>query len=79
LLRPTSNYALDPVAKIPEYKVSAINAVLAVLDRATRDNAFLAQLAENPAEALKDYKLTAEEKAALVSGDLRKIESGWAS
>ena len=27
------------------------------------------------AEALKDYKLTVEEKAALVSGDLRKIES----
>jgi len=72
--RLTSN-ALDPVAKIPEYKVSAISAILAVLDRATRDNAFLAQLAENPAEALKDYKLTAEEKAALVSGDLRKIES----
>jgi len=72
--RLTSN-ALDPVAKIPEYKVSAVNAVLAVLDRATKDNAFLAQLAENPAEALRDYNLTAEEKAALLSGDLRKIES----
>jgi len=72
--RLTSN-ALDPIAKIPEYKVSAVNAILAVLDRATKDNAFLAQLAENPAEALKDYNLTAEEKAALVSGDLRKIES----
>ena len=72
--RLTSN-ALDPVAKIPEYKVSAVNAILVVLDRATRDNAFLAQLAENPAEALKDYNLTAEEKAALLSGDLRKIES----
>jgi formate dehydrogenase alpha subunit len=67
--------ALDPVAKIPEYKVSAVNAVLAVLDRAAQDNAFLARLAENPAEALKEYELTAEEKAALMSGDIRKIEA----
>ncbi len=70
-----TNDALDPVAKIPEYKVSAVNAVLAVLDRAAQDNAFLARLAENPAEALKEYELTAEEKAALMSGDIRKIES----
>jgi formate dehydrogenase alpha subunit len=70
-----TNDALDPLAKIPEYKVSAVNAVLAVLDRAAQDNAFLARLAENPAEALKDYELTAEEKAALMSGDIRKIEA----
>lgn len=70
-----TNDALDPVAKIPEYKVSAVNAVLAVLDRAARDNAFLARLAENPGEALKEYELTTEEKAALASGDIRKIES----
>ncbi len=70
-----TNDALDPVAKIPEYKVSAVNAVLAVLDRAAQDNAFLARLAENPAEALKDYELTTEEKAALMSGDIRRIES----
>jgi len=67
--------ALDPLAKIPEYKISAVNTVLAVLDRAAQDNAFLARMAENPAEALKDYELTAEEKAALMSGDIRKIES----
>ena len=67
--------ALDPQAKIPEFKVSAVNAVLAVLDRAVQDNEFLARLAENPAEALKDYELTSEEKAALTSGDIRKIES----
>jgi formylmethanofuran dehydrogenase subunit D len=67
--------ALDPVAKIPEYKVSAVNAVLAVLDRAAQDNNFLARLAESPAEALKDYNLTEEERAALASGDIRQIES----
>jgi formate dehydrogenase alpha subunit len=70
-----TNDALDPLAKIPEYKVSAVNTVLAVLDRAAQDNAFLARLAENPAEALKEYDLKAEEKAALMSGDIRKIES----
>ncbi len=67
--------ALDPVAKIPEFKVSAVKAVLAVLDRATQDNAFLARLAENPAKALKEYDLTPEEKIAVASGDIRKIES----
>ena len=34
-----------------------------------------ARLAENPAEALKEYNLTDKEKAALMSGDIRKIES----
>jgi len=70
-----TNPAVDPSAKIPELKVSAIKAVLAVLDRAAQDNAFLAKLAENPAEALKEYNLTPEEKAAIASGDIRKIES----
>jgi formate dehydrogenase alpha subunit len=70
-----TNAALDPVAKIPEFKVSAVKAVLAVLDRATQDNAFFARLAENPIEALKEYDLTAEEKVAIASGDIRKIES----
>jgi len=70
-----TNTALDPVAKIPEFKVSAVRAVLAVLDRATQDNDFFARLAENPAEALKEYELTSEEKVAIISGDIRKIES----
>ncbi len=70
-----TNPALDPVAKIPEFKVSAVRAVLAVLDRAAQDNAFFTRLAENPAEALKEYDLTAEEEAAIASGDIQKIES----
>ena len=70
-----TNSALDPQAKIPEFKVSAVKAVLSVLDRAVQDNEFFARLAENPAEALKEYELTAEEKAAIASGDIRKIES----
>jgi formylmethanofuran dehydrogenase subunit D len=67
--------AVDPTAKIPEFKVSAVKAILTVLDRAAQDNAFFARLAENPAEALKEYNLTSEEHAAIASGDLRKIES----
>jgi len=51
-------------------------ALLAVLSKARDDSGFLATLAENPADALKDYdNLTAEEKAALSSGDIQWIES----
>jgi formate transporter len=51
-------------------------ALLAVLAKARDDSGFLARLAENSADALKDYgNLTAEEKAALSSGDIRWIES----
>ena len=50
-------------------------ALLAVLAKAREDSKFLARLAENPAEALKDYDLTSEEKAALSSGDIKWVES----
>ena len=46
-----------------------------MLDRASQDNAFFARLAENPSEALKEYELTPEERIAIASGDIRKIES----
>jgi hypothetical protein len=50
--------------------------LVAVLKRAARESDFLARLAENPHEALKEYySLTAEEVAALASGDIKKIES----
>ena len=49
--------------------------LLEVLAKARDDSDFLARLAENPAEALKGYDLTSEEKAALASGDIRWIES----
>ena len=50
-------------------------ALLEVLAKARDDNDFLARLAENPAEVLKDYELTSEGKAALLSGDIKWIES----
>ena len=50
--------------------------LLAVLKRAARESEFLARMSEDPHEALKEYySLTAEERAALASGDIRKIES----
>jgi hypothetical protein len=50
--------------------------LVAVLERAANESQFLARLAENPQEALKEYySLTAEERAALASGDIRMIES----
>lgn len=49
--------------------------VLAVLERAAEESEFLARLADNPSEALAEYyTLTWEEKAALASGDIKKIE-----
>lgn len=50
-------------------------AVLSVLERAAEESDFLARLADNPSEALAEYyTLTSEEKAALASGDIRKVE-----
>jgi hypothetical protein len=51
-------------------------AVLSVLARAADEPEFMASLADNSHEALKEYyTLTQEEKAALASGDIQKIES----
>ena len=50
-------------------------ALLAVLARARDDSSFMSKLAENPTEALKEFDLTTEEKAALVSGDIKWVES----
>ncbi|MBA7587623.1 hypothetical protein ES708_29654 [subsurface metagenome] len=50
-------------------------AVLQVLETAANHTDFYTQLAEDPQVALKDFDLTSEEKAALISGDVRFIES----
>ena len=44
-----------------------------VIERASTDTAFRAQLQSNPDAALAAYELTAEEKAALKSGDTSKM------
>ncbi len=49
--------------------------ILAVLDRAAEDSSYLARLAHNPDEALAEYyTLSSEERAALASGDINKIQ-----
>ncbi len=54
---------------------SGKEAILEVLAKAADDHKFLARLAEDPAKVLQEYDLTLEERAALASGDLRRIES----
>ena len=58
----------------PEYKVVNRNEILSVLERAAQDPGFIADIADRGSRALRDYRLTLEEKAALVSGDIRWIE-----
>jgi len=63
-------------AQIVEKRVpTARETILEVLERAADDHQFLARLAEDPAKVLREYNLTSEERAALASGDLRRIES----
>ncbi len=76
---------LDPVTGTPAYKtcpvkinkraVSGKETILSVLYRASREPAFIDQLARNPEGAFKNYKLNDTEKAAILSGDVVKIES----
>ena len=54
---------------------SGKEAILEILARAADDHKFLARLADDAAEVLEEYNLTWEEKAALASGDIRRIES----
>ncbi len=64
-----------PVPVTERETPSGKDAILEVLARAADDHKFLARLAENPTKALQEYDLTPEERAALASGDLRRIES----
>ena len=51
--------------------------ILAILGRAADESDFLSRLANDPGEALAEYyTLTSEERAALASGDIKRIE-GW--
>ena len=63
----------------PKETLKGKEAILSVLAKAAEDSEFLAQLADNPSKALAKYAeyytLTKEEVAALVSGDIKKVES----
>jgi hypothetical protein len=67
---------IEKKEKIGEEVVAGREELVAVLRRAATESDFLARLAEDPHEALKEYyALTSEEVAALASGDIKKIES----
>ena len=57
-------------ASLAKYLVLAIT-IIAVLNRAAEDNEFAVRLSDVGSEALREYDLNMEEKAALVSGDVR--------
>lgn len=60
----------------PKGSAAVKEAILAVLARAADEPDFLRSLADNPHETLREYyALTWEERAALASGDIQKIES----
>jgi len=49
--------------------------VLRVLERAATDDSFIALLTHQGESALQGYRLTWQDQAALLSGDIRWIES----
>jgi hypothetical protein len=70
-----SGPAFFPVSfAYPEYKVANRNEILRVLERAAHDPDFISDIADRGSRALRDYRLTLEEQAALVSGDIRWVE-----
>lgn len=73
---PTTTEMMKLIGITPEDRLKGREAILEILARAADDSQFLAQLADNPTQALSGYDtLTKEEVAALVSGDIKKIES----
>ena len=49
--------------------------LIEVLEKAADDPSFIARLTEKGSHALSRYKLRPEEKAAIISGDIRWIEA----
>jgi hypothetical protein len=61
---------------VPDEDLTGKSEILSVLARAADEPEFMSRLARNPGEALKEYyTLTQEQKMALASGDIQKIES----
>lgn len=66
---------LDAQVAHPHPTTMNENEILRVLDRAAQDPGFIADILDKGSAALRDYGLTLREKAALVTGDIRWIES----
>jgi len=69
--KPAETVIQKPETK--EEKLIQKREVLAILGRTTEDMNFWRDLMENGSEALADYRLSGEAKAAIVSGDLKWI------
>src|SRR5262249_60303801 len=53
----------------------SIKDVTRVIERASSDGTFLNELNRNPERALSGYSLSAEERTALLAGDMGKLEA----
>jgi len=53
----------------------SVKDLIEVLERASQEDQFIAQLTEQGSKALEGYNLNWGEKAALVSGDIQWIEN----
>jgi ActR/RegA family two-component response regulator len=62
-------------AETEEEKLIQKREVLAVLSRTAEDTDFWADLMENGSQALADYRLSSDAKAAIASGDLKWINA----
>jgi hypothetical protein len=72
---------IETAGKLPKGAAKAVQsskeAILEILAQAADDSSSLNQSADNPEKALSAYYvLSWEERAALASGDIKKIE-GW--
>jgi hypothetical protein len=66
----------DAATAVPDDSLTGKWVILSVLARAANEPEFMSRLSENPEAALKEYyTLTQEQKTALASGDIQKIES----
>jgi hypothetical protein len=67
---------INAPAVVPKDGSSGRWAILSVLARAADEPEFMSRLADDPHKALREYyTLTQEEKMALASGDVQKIEN----
>jgi len=70
------NQVIDAPAVGSNRSLTGKWALLSVLARAASEPEFMSRLADDPHNALKEYyTLTQEQKMALASGDIQKIES----
>lgn len=63
----------EVIVKTEKERLIQKEEVIRVLDRTSTDAAFWRELMEEGSEALKDYHLSDEAKAAIISGDLKWI------